>query len=277
VNNADCNGSIGRCVSPTITLTPSNTPTPSSTPTNTPTRTPTSTPTDTPDVPTSIDPYKCYRIKTSTGKPKPEKRVVRLIDALGNEFTMIGALPTDDVDATYPPTPIAEVVAPIAPAPPAPAKGYGSPVAAPIAASQTYPPAPRSAPPVFASPMPAAPQPPKLISQVGATPARDAGKPAIVPVRSSEADLRLVPSGDGFLLKEHWTNFGRSDANDIILLTPKASRYHGRFVVDGATCLIEDFGSGNGVRVNGERISEPRLLQHGDEIDIGEVLFVFRR
>ena len=111
VNNADCNGSIGRCVSPTITLTPSNTPTPSSTPTNTPTRTPTSTPTDTPDVPTSIDPYKCYRIKTSTGKPKPEKRVVRLIDALGNEFTVaikpfLACYPTQRTDGTATPAPL---------------------------------------------------------------------------------------------------------------------------------------------------------------------------
>jgi hypothetical protein len=83
VNNAECNGAIGRCVSPTITLTPSMTYTPTSTPTSTPTRTPTSTPTDTPDVPTSVDPYKCYRIKTTLGKPKPEKRVVKLIDQFG--------------------------------------------------------------------------------------------------------------------------------------------------------------------------------------------------
>lgn len=89
VNNAECNGSIGRCVSPTITLTPSITPTTTATPTSTPTRTPTSTPSDTPDVPTSVDPYKCYRIKTTLGKPKPEKRVVKLIDQFGSEFNAV--------------------------------------------------------------------------------------------------------------------------------------------------------------------------------------------
>ena len=89
INNAECNGSIGRCVSPTITLTPSITPTVTNTPTHTPTRTPTSTPTDTPKVPTSIDPYKCYRIKTTLGKPKPAKRVVKLIDQFGGEFDAV--------------------------------------------------------------------------------------------------------------------------------------------------------------------------------------------
>jgi hypothetical protein len=31
----------------------------------------------------------CYRIKTTLGKPKPAKRVVRLIDQLGNESTAV--------------------------------------------------------------------------------------------------------------------------------------------------------------------------------------------
>lgn len=88
VNNASCNGATGFCVSPTITLTPANTATPSNTPTRTSTITPTSSPTDTPDVPMSIDPYKCYRIKTTEGKPKPTKRTVRVIDQFGKEFVV---------------------------------------------------------------------------------------------------------------------------------------------------------------------------------------------
>jgi len=40
-------------------------------------------------VPVSVDPYKCYRIKTTSGKPKPEKRVVRLTDQFGSEFNAV--------------------------------------------------------------------------------------------------------------------------------------------------------------------------------------------
>lgn len=89
INNATCNGATGYCVSPTVTLPPSNTHT--VTPTATPTKTATMTPTDTPDVPMSIDPCKCYRIKTSTGKPKPERRTVVAIDQFGTEFAVAGS------------------------------------------------------------------------------------------------------------------------------------------------------------------------------------------
>ena len=90
-------------------------------------------------------------------------------------------------------------------------------------------------------------------------------------------DLHLVPSGDGFLLKEQHTTFGRADTNDIVLLSPKASRFHGRFVVENGVCSIEDFDSWNGVFVNGERIGERRTLAHADVIEIGDVRFAFRR
>lgn len=111
INNASCNGTTGHCVSPTITFTPANTPTQTSTPTLTPTITPTSTPTDTPKVPMSIDPYKCYRIKTSLGKPKPTKRVVKLIDQLGDEFNAVlkpflECNPAQRTDGTVTPGPL---------------------------------------------------------------------------------------------------------------------------------------------------------------------------
>lgn len=89
VNNAECNGAIGRCVSPTITRTPANTFTPTNTPTHTPTITATNTPTNTPRIPDSIDPYKCYRVKPSTGQAKPPKRVVQLIDEFGRELNAV--------------------------------------------------------------------------------------------------------------------------------------------------------------------------------------------
>jgi hypothetical protein len=91
VNNASCAGGGGFCVSPTATSTPANTPTISatasttSTLTTTPTQSPTVTPTLTAMIPANVDPYKCYRIKPSSGAPKFERRVVLLVDQFGNE------------------------------------------------------------------------------------------------------------------------------------------------------------------------------------------------
>lgn len=112
VNNASCDGAVGRCVSPTVTRTPANTNTPTNTPTHTPTITPTNTPTNTPRIPDSVDPYKCYRVKTSIGQPKPPKRVVKLIDQFGNEFNAVlkpflMCNPTQRTNGTQTPGPLA--------------------------------------------------------------------------------------------------------------------------------------------------------------------------
>ncbi|HUQ84306.1 MAG TPA: protein kinase [Gemmatimonadaceae bacterium] len=219
----------------------------------------------------------------------------RAIDALGNENTITGAYPGDGVAATYPPTPISEMGAPAVPSSPVPwpmpAKGStGGFASTPIAASRTYPPTPQgqwSAP--TAAPPPPAPAPAPPVSPsasppmersvvVAPAPNDDRGKPAIVPVPTSSeaADVRLVPSGDGFLLKEGWTNVGRSDVNDIVLLTQKASRYHGRFVVEGGVCTVEGFDSGTGVFVNHEPVRDPTRLKPGDLVDFAAVRFVYR-
>ena len=113
---------------------------------------------------------------------------------------------------------------------------------------------------------------------VGPPPDDDRGKPAVVPIASSfAADLRLVPSGNGFLLKQPFTTFGRADGNDIVLLSPNASRFHGRFVIDDGDCFLEDFNSWNGLFVNGQPAGERRRLAPHDLIDVGDVRFVYRR
>jgi hypothetical protein len=73
----------------TVTMTVTNTYTATFTPTNTPTRTPTSTPTDTPHIPTSIDPYKCYRVKPGAGQPHIDTRVVTIVDQFENKRTAV--------------------------------------------------------------------------------------------------------------------------------------------------------------------------------------------
>src|SRR5438046_6810331 len=63
---------------------------------------------------------------------------------------------------------------------------------------------------------------------------------------------------------------GRQDGNTIRLTERNVSRRHARLVKDNGFVLIEDLGSYNGVRVNGEKISGPTKIKEGDLVEIGD-------
>lgn len=65
---------------------------------------------------------------------------------------------------------------------------------------------------------------------------------------------------------------GRALDNDIVLDGLQISNRHARFVRNKAEIAIEDTGSSNGVFVNGQRISQPRVLQADDFAQIGPFL-----
>ena len=69
---------------------------------------------------------------------------------------------------------------------------------------------------------------------------------------------------------------GRSSTCHIVLDDGLVSRRHAQFVVNAKTAAIEDFGSVNGVYLNGERISGQRGLRDGDRVQIGKQDFVLR-
>jgi pSer/pThr/pTyr-binding forkhead associated (FHA) protein len=115
------------------------------------------------------------------------------------------------------------------------------------------------------------------------------GRPRIQPLNTEHVvDSSLVPEGEAFLLKPRETTFGRAAQNDIVLLTPAVSRYHGRFLVsesDGFSQVpssaslpfvtLEDYGSANGCRVNGEIVFGRRVLASGDLVEVGGVTLRF--
>lgn len=76
--------------------------------------------------------------------------------------------------------------------------------------------------------------------------------------------------------------FGRSEENDIVLLSPLVSRHHGRFVLVNGKWRIEDMGSKNGLIFSNSNIKS-RDICDGDFIRIDDgvetiaegVLFVF--
>jgi hypothetical protein len=76
-------------------------------------------------------------------------------------------------------------------------------------------------------------------------------------------------------------SLGREITNDIVIHHQEVSRRHARFTRQGKNLMtnfmIEDLGSSNGTFVNKEPVTEPRLLQDGDIIDLGETITLLYR
>ncbi len=67
---------------------------------------------------------------------------------------------------------------------------------------------------------------------------------------------------------------GRSSDADLQLVDGKVSRLHCRFTVSDGRLQVEDLGSHNGTYVNGEKLTAPRALAAGDEVAVGDSLFL---
>lgn len=72
---------------------------------------------------------------------------------------------------------------------------------------------------------------------------------------------------------------GRAVTCELSLDDPMVSRAHARLRVTSEEVVLEDLGSRNGVKVNGDRIQGARRLEHGDQVVIGsqEMVLLTRR
>jgi pSer/pThr/pTyr-binding forkhead associated (FHA) protein len=101
----------------------------------------------------------------------------------------------------------------------------------------------------------------------------------IIPAPSQKALLRiLLPTGDVFdrEIQRDETQMGKGPRNDIVIADPAVSSAHALIISNGEGYTVKDLSSRNGTFVNGERISEPRLLRHGDVIGLGLSKLTFR-
>lgn len=90
---------------------------------------------------------------------------------------------------------------------------------------------------------------------------------------ASAPQARLTDlSGREFALNPGRNTVGRQSA-DVLLADGTISRQHAAIVLEPERCWVEDLGSTNGTRVNGERLAphQPRDLTDGDEVSFGGV------
>ena len=101
----------------------------------------------------------------------------------------------------------------------------------------------------------------------------------ISPAASNKALLKiLLPTGDVFdrEIIQSETQMGKGPRNDIVIADPAVSAAHAVIIAEADSYTIKDLGSRNGTFINGERISEPRTLKHGDVIGLGLSKLTFR-
>jgi pSer/pThr/pTyr-binding forkhead associated (FHA) protein len=94
-----------------------------------------------------------------------------------------------------------------------------------------------------------------------------------------DARLRvLLPTGDLFDrdLGHSDTQLGKGPRNDIVIADPAVSSAHAIIHYEDGEYSIRDLGSRNGTFVDGERISEPHVLRHGDVVGLGLSKLTFR-
>lgn len=90
--------------------------------------------------------------------------------------------------------------------------------------------------------------------------------------------VALLPSGEtlDLAIPDGEIKIGRADHNDVVLPDPTVGSTHAILRAQGTDYHIVDFGSRNGVFVDGRRINQSQLLKNGDVIQLGQCLLTFK-
>ena len=91
-------------------------------------------------------------------------------------------------------------------------------------------------------------------------------------------DAFLIDSANkkGYTLRKRVVQIGREIGCSIVLKDPTVSRFHADVRHEAGEFVIYSMGSA-GTKINGQPVKDPRLLQEGDLIQIGETTFSFSR
>jgi pSer/pThr/pTyr-binding forkhead associated (FHA) protein len=155
---------------------------------------------------------------------------------------------------------------------------------APMESAAPLPPAPESealsaAPPATTPPPEAQPDPtpisaldgsaPRALAVTEDMPTQGRTPDQVIDFRASLIMTHGPQPGQTFPLVDLIITVGRDLANDIVIQDPEISRRHARMRRWKHGYSIEDVGSTNGTSVNGQPITEPRLLRPNDRLKVG--------
>lgn len=94
------------------------------------------------------------------------------------------------------------------------------------------------------------------------------------PARHPTAWLVDPTRSVAYPLDHRTTNIGRARSNHVHLEDPTASRFHAQIRREAGGWALHPAGS-SGAQVNGHRVGSPRLLEHGDTIELAFETFRF--
>jgi pSer/pThr/pTyr-binding forkhead associated (FHA) protein len=92
-----------------------------------------------------------------------------------------------------------------------------------------------------------------------------------VPAGASLRVMRGFYEGLELPIDRDWMVIGRGRSADIVIAEPTISRAHAAVAFEDRAFYLQDLGSTNGTRVNGERAARQEL-RSGDEILLGKLL-----
>ncbi len=96
----------------------------------------------------------------------------------------------------------------------------------------------------------------------------------VVPLPSLTARSGSI-SGHVFRLAAESGTLGRRRGNAYVVPDPSVSRLHAAIRREAGAYVVTDLGSSAGTSVNGQQLTGPCVLHHGDVISFGPVEFLF--
>jgi pSer/pThr/pTyr-binding forkhead associated (FHA) protein len=92
----------------------------------------------------------------------------------------------------------------------------------------------------------------------------------------TQEPLCLVRADGQRFAVTHSLRLGRDPECELVLDDRSASHQHARIDLVAGQASVIDLKSSNGTWVNGQRISGPHPLKHGDHLQVGDTLFTFQ-
>ena len=90
--------------------------------------------------------------------------------------------------------------------------------------------------------------------------------------------VAVLPSGEtlDIVVPDGEIKIGRGEHNDVVLNDPAVGTTHAVLMSKGNEFQIVDFGSRNGVYVDGNKIASAHTLKNGDVVQLGQTLLTFK-